>query len=192
MWVNMRKVILASESPRRRELMSSLGLNYMTASARIEEYLDASLSVEEAVMQVAEAKATAVQQQYPNDIILGADTIVVVDDEIMGKPKNDEDAKRMLEKLSGREHRVLTGVAILRKEEKELFVEETKVYFYDFDESILAWYLGTKESKDKAGAYGIQGKGSVLVRRIEGDYYNVVGLPLAETYRRLRKYIYQK
>lgn len=185
----MQKVILASESPRRRELLSSLGINYTTSSSGIEEVFDRNKPLKEALMQVAYDKAQAVANQYPNDVILGADTIVVIDDQILGKPKDDEEAKAMLKMLSGREHRVLTGTAIIHKEESEIHVEETKVTFYDLDEDMINWYISTKEPKDKAGAYGIQGKGSILVKCIEGDYYNVVGLPLASTYRYLQKYI---
>ncbi|NBK96450.1 MAG: septum formation inhibitor Maf [Erysipelotrichia bacterium] len=188
----MQKVILASESPRRRELLSSLGINYTTCSSKIEEVFDTNKTIEEALMQVAYDKAKAVAENYPNDVVLGADTIVVVDHQILGKPKNDEEAKMMLKMLSGREHRVLTGTAIIYKEASECHVEETKVTFYDLDEEMIDAYVASKECKDKAGAYGIQGKGSILVKRIEGDYYNVVGLPLASTYRYLQKYIAKK
>lgn len=185
----MQKVILASESPRRRELLSSLGINYTTSSSGIEEVFDTSIPLEEALKRVAYQKAEAVAKQYPNDVVLGADTIVVVDDQILGKPENDDEARKMLRMLSGREHRVLTGTAILYQNESETYVEETKVTFYELEEEMIDWYIATKEPKDKAGAYGIQGKGSILVKRIEGDYYNVVGLPLASTYRYLQKYI---
>lgn len=188
----MQKVILASESPRRRELLSSLGINYTTCSSQIEEVFDTSKTLEEALMQVAYDKAAAVAENYPNDVILGADTIVVIDHQVLGKPHSNEEARAMLKKLSGREHRVLTATAILYKGESERHIEETLVTFYELDNEIIDWYIATKESRDKAGAYGIQGKGSILVKKIVGDYYNVVGLPLASTYRYLQKYIAKK
>lgn len=185
----MRKVILASESPRRRELLSSLGVNYTTCASGVEEVFDHELSIEEALMQVAQAKAEAVLKQKENDIIIGADTIVVIDGEILGKPKDNEEAKAMLKKLSGRTHCVLTGVSILYQGHVENFYEETKVTFYELEESLIDEYIATKECRDKAGAYGIQGKGSILVKKIEGDYYNVVGLPLAKLYRKIFRYL---
>lgn len=185
----MQKVILASESPRRRELLSSLNVNYTTCAPGVEEHFNRDLSIEKAVMQVAQAKAEAVLKVRPNDIIIGADTIVVIDNEILGKPKDNEEAKAMLKKLSGRTHSVFTGVSILYQNHVENFYEETKVTFYELEESLMDEYIATKECKDKAGAYGIQGKGSILVKKIEGDYYNVVGLPLAKLYRKLLRYL---
>lgn len=185
---NMQKVILASESPRRREILSSIGLNYIAHSAFVDETFDQSLSIEKAVEQIALRKAEAVLPTYPNNVIIGADTIVVVDDEVLGKPSNDEEAYRMLKRLSGRTHRVLSGVAIISKDKQELFYEETKVTFYDLSEEMIHKYIATKECKDKAGAYGIQGKGCILVKEISGDYYNVVGLPIASLYRRLMNF----
>ena len=185
----MRKVVLASQSPRRRELLASVGINFTTTSSDSKEIFDPSLSVQEAVQQVALQKALMGVKHYPNDCVVGADTIVVIDGKILGKHKDQEEAKAMLSLLSGRVHHVYTGVAICDKGEWETFCEDTEVTFYDLDESLIDSYIATKEYKDKAGGYGIQGKGMILVKKIHGDYNNVVGLPVSRLYRHLQKYI---
>ena len=184
----MRKVILASESPRRRELLTMIHVNYTTMAAHIDESFMASCSIEENVQSIAYRKAKAIHEVHRQDVVIGADTIVVVDDQVLGKPKNRAQAKEMLEMLSGRQHRVLTGVAILCEGMEDVFYEETKVNFYELDEATIEWYLNTKESRDKAGAYGIQGQGALLIEGIQGDYYNVVGLPIASLMRHLHKF----
>lgn len=185
----MQKVILASESPRRRELLASLNMNFMTCSPKVEEIFDLSLPIEEAVQKVALTKALGGQKNYPQDVIVGADTIVVIDHQILGKPKDEEEAKNMLATLSGRTHDVYTGVAIVHQDQCETFYERTEVTFYELDSMTIDTYLATKEYKDKAGSYGIQGRGCILVKKINGDYYNVVGLPLASLQRHLSKYM---
>lgn len=185
----MQKVILASQSPRRRELLASLDMNFMTCVPHCDECFDEHVSIEEALQQVALKKAKAVQELYPKDIIIGADTIVVIDNQILGKPKDREDAKRMLQLLSGRTHHVYTGVAILHQEKWDTFYEDSEVTFYELDDEMIDTYIDTKEPNDKAGAYGIQGKGCILVKKIHGDYYNIVGLPLASLHRHLKKFL---
>lgn len=185
----MQKVILASQSPRRRELLKSLDMNFTTCAPRCDEHFDEHLSIEEALQEVALKKAQAVQGLHPNNVIIGADTIVVIDHQILGKPKNREDAKRMLQLLSGRTHHVYTGVAILHKEKWDTFYEDSEVTFYELQEEMIDTYIETKEPEDKAGAYGIQGKGCILVKKINGDYYNIVGLPLASLQRHLNKFL---
>lgn len=185
----MRKVVLASESPRRRELMASLNLNFTTCSSKAKEFFNPSLPITEALKNVALEKAMSGAKQYPNDVVIGADTIVVIDGKILGKPECKEDAKKMLQMLSGRVHHVYTGVAIVYKEEVDVFYEDTEVTFYELEEELIDAYIATKEPMDKAGSYGIQGKGCILVKKISGDYNNVVGLPLASLYRHLYKYI---
>lgn len=185
----MRKIILASESPRRRELLASLGMNFMTCSTRTKEYFDPSLKIVDALQNVALEKAKSGQTQYPNDLVIGADTIVVIEDTILGKPEDDEEAKAMLKMLSNRTHHVYTGVAICYKDEVETFYEDTEVTFYELEDEMICNYVKTKEPRDKAGAYGIQGKGSILVKKINGDYNNVVGLPISSLYRHLQKYL---
>ena len=125
---------------------------------------------------------------YPDDVVVASDTVVALDDEILGKPTSRDDAVNMLKRLSGREHTVYTGVSIISKDASERFVAATKVEFYELDDELIEWYISTNEPFDKAGAYGIQGKGSVLAKRIDGDYFTVMGLPSAEIYRALKKF----
>lgn len=186
---DMRRVVLASESPRRRELMMLSDIPFMTAPGRIEEKLDLSEGIQAGVEKLACEKAMHALQKYPNEFIIGADTIVCLEDEILGKPKDRDDAKAMLLKLSNRTHRVITGVALISSSVKEVFSKVSEVTFYDLSEEQIEEYLKKNEFHDKAGAYAIQGKGCLLVKEIKGDYYNVVGLPIAELVRRLSKYI---
>lgn len=185
----MRRVLLASESVRRRELMNISGIPFFVTSPRIDETFDSSLKIEDAVMKLAKEKAQAVFQNYENELIVAADTIVYVDNEILGKPKDADDARRMLKLLSGKTHQVITGVAILSKEVDKTFYEMTKVTFGKLSEEDIEWYIKSKEYYDKAGSYAIQGKGMMLVERIEGDYTNVVGLPMHHLLQELKKYI---
>lgn len=184
----MRKVVLASESPRRRELMMMGDIPFMSAAGRIEEHLNLSISVYDAAEKCAKAKAENGLNKYPDDFIVGADTFVVVDGEVLGKPEDNEDAYQMLRKLSGRAHEVITGVCILSKDVCEVFHEVSKVHFFELSDEDIWEYIDTRECHDKAGAYAIQGKGLFFIKGIEGDYYNIVGLPMAQLYRRLNKY----
>ena len=185
----MRRVVLASESPRRRELMMLSDIPFMTANGHIDETLDLSEGLAKGVEKLACQKALHAMQRYPQEMIIGADTVVCLDGEILGKPKDKEDAARMLRMLSGKTHEVVTGVAIISESAKEVFSEITQVTFFDLSEEQIQEYLKKGEFHDKAGAYGIQGKGALLVKEIQGDFYNVVGLPIAELVRRLTKYI---
>lgn len=182
-----KKLILASNSPRRKELMEDCGYAFCIESADTEEFLDTSLPIEQAIEQIAYQKAEAVHKLHPDDIVLGCDTMVVYDDLPLGKPKDKEDAQRMLRLLAGKTHRVISGVAILNSQKPVLFHETSEVSFYPVDEDFLEEYLSSEEPYDKAGAYGIQGKGKLLVEKIHGDYYNVMGLPIAKVYRELKK-----
>lgn len=185
----MRRVLLASESPRRRELMLLSEIPFTTAACFLDEVLDPELTIEEAVEKLAFQKAETVLKKRPDEFIIGADTIVVCDNEVLGKPKNAEDAKCMLQKLSGKTHKVITGVALVAEGVKECFHEVTEVTFYDLEEEEIEKYAKSKEPHDKAGAYAIQGKGMMFVKKINGDYYNVVGLPMARLFRHLKKYL---
>lgn len=185
----MRRVILASESPRRRELMMLSEIPFTTASPQIEEVLNPMLTIEKAIEKLAYDKASAVLKKYPDDLIIGADTIVLCEGKVLGKPKDFDDAKEMLEQLSGKTHRVITGVALVSKSVMECFHEITEVTFYPLEEKDVIKYAKSKEPHDKAGAYAIQGKGMLFVEKIHGDYYNVVGLPMANLYRRLKKHL---
>lgn len=185
----MKRIILASESPRRREILANTDINFTTKSVPTEEIIDFNLPLPLAIEQVALQKAKAVQPLLPTEIILGADTIVCIDGTILGKPHTKENAIQMLESLSGKTHQVITGVAIVKETTHELFHEISEVTFHTLTKEEILRYVDTKEPLDKAGGYAIQGKGAILVAKICGDYYNIVGLPIASVYRRLEKYI---
>ena len=182
------KLVLASQSPRRRELLSMIQKDFVVQSSSADETIPAGLQPHEAVMLLAQKKAEQVAESFPDGVVIGSDTVVVLDGQIMGKPKNHEDCVRMISSLSGREHQVYTGVAIVFQGKTETFHEFTDVKFYELTEEEINWYASLEEPYDKAGAYGIQGYGSLLVEGIRGDYYNVVGLPVASLNRHLKKY----
>ena len=173
-------LILASASPRRRELLTSLGLEFTVLPAPIDE---ASIPVEgltpdQVVETLARVKAQAVAELYPDRCVIGADTVVVLDGHIYGKPTDAADAVNMLGLLQGREHRVYTGLAVLHGSQCQTAVETTRVWMRPLTLAERQTYVATGEPLDKAGAYAIQGMGSLLVSRIDGCYFNVVGLPL--------------
>lgn len=180
-------VILASASPRRRELLKFITDDFTIKVSDAEEVTDPSLSAEETVKSLAVIKGEAVADGSPDDIVISADTVVVLDGKILGKPKNEDDAFSMLCALSGRTHEVFTGVCVIHGNEKEVFAERTEVTFYPLSENEIRAYIATGEPSDKAGAYGIQGMGCTLVKSINGDYNNVVGLPVAALNRLLRE-----
>lgn len=182
----MKPLILASKSPRRKELLTRAGIDFTVKTAEVEERFDPAASPGEIVMHLSEIKADAVYQKHPEAVVLGSDTVVVLDGKILGKPKDKPDAIRMLTLLSGRTHEVYTGVTILSGEKKEQFFECTRVTFFPLTEEEILEYVATGEPMDKAGAYGIQEKGVALVKGIEGDYFTVVGLPVARVIRALR------
>ncbi len=181
----LKKLVLASSSPRRAEILSAVGWPYETMAAGIDE---SRLPEEDAVAYVqrlARAKAEAVGANLQHGLVLGADTVVVVDGEILGQPGDDDDARRMLKLLSGKWHEVLTGVALVRAgEESETLVdyERTRVRFAEMSADEIEWYLGTGEPRGKAGAYAVQGRAALLIEEIEGEYFNVVGLPIRLVY----------
>ncbi len=191
------KIILASKSPRRKELLSQVGYTYECVVSEKEENTDAvqpSDVVKELSQQKAEdvcAKIEKEGQMEEDCLVIGADTIVAKDSEIFGKPKDTEDAKRMLSALQGREHSVWTGVTLIYlrdgKKKKKVFAEETKVHMYSMSEQEIEEYIRTKEPEDKAGAYAIQGYAATFIKKIDGDYNNVVGLPVARIYQELKK-----
>ena len=181
------KLILASASPRRREILKNAGFEFEVKTSEADETLPDGISPEDAVELLAKLKNEAVRAESDTTVI-SADTIVVCDGKILGKPKDEADAFKMLRLLSGREHFVFTGVCVRKGEKLKVFHEKTAVYFYELGDSEISAYIATGEPMDKAGAYGIQGKGAVLVRKIDGDYLNVVGLPLARLVRELKKF----
>ncbi len=177
----MTRVILASSSPRRRELLNLIGIPHDVLPADVNESLHAGEQPVPHAERLARAKALTVAAREPSAVVIGADTIVVVDDEILGKPADEGDAYRMLRMLSGREHRVVTAVAVALDGEIVSSVEEVQVTFRDLSDSEIADYIATREPMDKAGSYGIQGYGATIVRKVEGDYFAVMGLPLLRT-----------
>ena len=182
------KIILASASPRRKELLTLAGLEYEVVVSQCEEVLPDGITPDKAVEELARQKAEDVFSRNSDAMIIAADTVVALDNTILGKPKDEDDAFSMLSSLSGRKHTVFTGVCIKTKDKTDIFHVATDVEFYDLSEKEIKDYIATKEPMDKAGAYGIQGKGFVLVKGIHGDYFNVVGLPLSETVRHLNKF----
>lgn len=178
--------ILASQSPRRRELLSMLGLEFEIITADIDETMDQTLSVEQAVAEVSRKKAEAVGKNHPGRLVVAADTIVVVDGRVLGKPHSREEAAQMLRSLSGRSHTVMTAFCLYRDEVISTHVEQTDLKFKILSEEEIAAYIATGSPMDKAGAYGIQDGAAVFVERLNGDYYNVMGLPLCALVKCLR------
>jgi len=182
-------LILASRSPRRREILHMLGYDFSVIASGAEESADFSHGIDDAVMNIALTKAAEIARSHPEDIVLGADTVVALDGRVLGKPADADDAADMLRLLSGKTHTVYTGVAILGSGHQCVFCEKTQVTFYPLDDKEIAAYVATGEPMDKAGSYGIQGLGAVLVRRIEGDFFTVMGLPAARVCRALKAFI---
>ncbi len=184
-------LILASGSPRRRRMLRRLGLEFEVRPADIDESPLAGEAAPEYVARLADDKAAAVlgaSQSPATEVILAADTVVAIDGELLGKPADRDDAERMLARLSGRGHEVLTGVAVHTAERGRLAaLERTRVRFAEMTPEEISWYVATNEPLDKAGAYAIQGCGALFVEGIEGNYSNVVGLPLPAVYRLLRQ-----
>jgi septum formation protein len=182
--------ILASGSPRRRELLHQLGLSFTIIPSRRQETNQSGMEPRGHAIYYAKEKAKEVAQRYPQQWVLAADTIVVVDEEIMGKPVSVSEATAMLSRLSGRSHHVITAVCLLSAQSgvEESHAVQTKVFMRRLSAADIKGYIATGEPMDKAGAYGIQGIGGCLVQRIEGSYSNVVGLPLCETVDLLRRH----
>jgi len=187
----MQNLILASSSPRRKELLENLRITFTISSSEVDESFDPALSPEDVVMDLAERKAQVIFKENPTAYVLGSDTIVVADGQVLGKPSDNAEATEMLKKLSGKKHEVYTGVSILSPNGKARFYERTEVWFWELTDDEINFYVQSGEPLDKAGAYGIQQLGSMLVKKINGDYYAVVGLPVARTYRELKRLGYQ-
>ena len=184
----MNKIILASKSPRRKELLSMLDISFDIIPADIDEQINYDNDLVEEIQKLSFQKANAVFKDYPDNIVIGSDTIVFIDNKVLGKPKSKEEAKQMLHRLSGKTHQVVTGVTIISKEKTDTFASVTDVTFYELTDEEIDTYVDSVEPLDRAGAYAIQGKGSEFVKSINGDYYTVVGLPIAEVYRRLKSF----
>ena len=188
----MRSIILASGSPRRRELLTQIGIEYEVIPSQKEEVITTTVPhilVQELAKQKAEDIAT--NQKQEGRIVLGADTVVAFDGEVMGKPGNEEEAFDMISKLQNNVHQVYTGVCVSfwneEKVESHTFYEETEVYVYPMTETEIREYIATKDCMDKAGSYGIQGQFAAYIKGIKGDYNNVVGLPIGRVYQELKK-----
>ena len=182
------KIILASASPRRRALLEAVGIKFKVCVSDVEEIVLSHWTADQAARSLARQKAEAVAAQYPEACVIGADTVVVIDGQILEKPKDAADAQRMLRLLSGREHRVITGVCLARGDRRRVFSQETAVRFYPLSDDEIARYVATGEPMDKAGSYGIQERGATLIERVEGDYFTVVGLPLCRLYQALKEF----
>ena len=177
------KLILASSSPRRKELLDAVGWPYEAIVAGIDESLQPNEAAAVYVQRLARAKAEAVATRFESGLVLGADTTVVIDDHILGQPRDDEDARRMLNLLNGKWHEVLTGVAAVRVGgETRVDCETTRVRFAEMTGREIDWYVATGEARGKAGAYGIQGAAGLFIEEIQGDYFNIVGLPIRLVY----------
>ncbi len=173
------KYILASASPRRKELLSIYIPDFMIIPPNADETFNPRNSVENELTRITKLKASLVAANYPDAVVIAADTIVLKDGVIYGKPENADDAANTLRSLRGHTHKVMTGVCVISPGGEFTFAEETSVTFRDYGDEIIDWYVSTGEPFDRAGAYAIQGYGALLVSRIDGDYNNVVGLPVA-------------
>lgn len=171
-------IILASKSPRRRELMKYITEDFICEAADVDETLPKGITPAEAVIYLSKIKTAPFKNG--SDTVIGADTVVAAQGKILGKPANADEAREMLRFLSGREHSVFTGVTVIKGEIETSFYVETRVKFFELSSEDIERYIATKEPFDKAGAYGIQGYGSLLVEEIHGDYFNVVGLPVSK------------
>jgi septum formation protein len=180
--VIMEKIILASASPRRKELLEQIGISFEVIASNVNENITYQDNPDMFVEQLALMKAQEVARRVnPGHLIIGADTIVLIDNEILGKPENEKDAFDTIKRLSGKSHFVFTGIAIIETAEGRTMVShaKTKVIFRDIQDDEILAYIKSGEPDDKAGSYGIQGKGAVLVEGIDGCYFNIVGLPIA-------------
>ena len=179
-------LILASQSPRRKELLGLFHIPFIIRVPDADETMEKNLTAAEAVALVSRRKAEAVEREA-DDVVIAADTIVVCDGQILGKPKDAADASRMLHLLSGRDHQVMTGMTVLRGENCRTCTEITDIHFRPLSDREIDAYIATKEPMDKAGSYGIQGGAALFAERMHGDYYNVMGLPVCRLSQLLRE-----
>jgi len=180
------ELILASQSPRRKELLGLFRLPFTVRVADIDETMDPALSPAREVARVSEKKARAVERG-PEDIVIAADTIVVLGDRVLGKPSDEKQAEEMLTALSGRDHQVMTGLTVLRGHRALTATEITDIHFRPLSPGEIRRYIATGEPMDKAGAYGIQGGAALFAEKMNGDYYNVMGLPVCRLWQMLRE-----
>lgn len=185
--MKFNKVVLASASPRRKEILTQVGVEFDIIPAKGEEIITSSIP-KEVVIELSRQKAEEIAKNCNGDtLVIGADTVVALDDKILGKPKDYEEAFQMISSYRNRCHSVYTGVTIIHGNKLKSFVSETKVYVCDLTDEEIDTYIATKDCYDKAGGYGIQGYFSQYVERIEGDYFNVVGLPVARLMKEIKR-----
>lgn len=185
----MRKIVLASKSPRRQELIKDIVNDFFVLVSDVEETVPVGTKPEDIPLYLAKLKAFDVSKKCKGDVVIGSDTVVIVDDKVLNKPVDNDDAFNMLKLLSGRTHKVCTGCAIVCDDKSVDFCVETQVEFYKLCDDEIREYISTGDCLDKAGAYGIQSQGKTLVKGIYGDYYNVVGLPVARLKRELKSFL---
>ena len=181
-------MILASNSKRRQEILRDMGFNFKVLTSDIEEISDKE-EISEMILDIAEKKLDKIAKENVSEFVLAADTVVELEGRIFGKPKSREEAESFLKILSGKTHKVITAY-VLKNISKNIIIKDvviSKVKFFDLDDETINWYLDTSEPFDKAGAYGIQGKGRVLVEKIEGDYFAIMGFPISNFLKNLRK-----
>lgn len=177
-------LILASQSPRRKELLGLFRIPFTVRVADIDEGMDETKSPADEVARVSLQKALAVPRSQ-DDVVIAADTVVVLENTVLGKPRDEADAARMLALLSGRDHQVMTGVTVLRGDRRLTHTEITHIHFRPLSHAEIARYVATKEPMDKAGSYGIQGGAALFAEKMQGDYYNVMGLPVCRLWQML-------
>ena len=179
----MRRFVLASASPRRKEILENAGFTFEIIVSDADENITDSLTPSETVEELAKRKALAVWDKNKDAVVFGCDTVVAIDGKILGKPKDDDEAFSMIKMLSGRAHTVSTGVCICAENKISVFSNITEVEFYELSDETIRSYIATGEGRDKAGSYGIQGYGCVLIKEIKGDYFSVMGLPVSQSAR---------
>lgn len=182
----MSKIILASKSPRRQELIKLITEDFICIPSNAPEIVPVNTKPEDVSQVLASLKAQDIYRKNPNDIVIGCDTVVICNNKVLGKPENQQKAKEMLKMLSGNKHKVITGCSVIKDNKEQIFKCVTEVEFYKLTDEEIDNYIASNEPFDKAGAYGIQGKGSLFVKGISGDYFNVVGLPVSMLARKLR------
>ncbi len=185
----MKKIILASTSPRRKELLEKLGIPFSVVGSNYQEKKKSGISTKKLVEFLALQKAKEVSRRFPENIVIGADTLIMLGDKIIGKPKNSTEAKKILSQISGKTLKVFSGIAVIRMSENKIIskAKATKVSIKKISKEEIIAYIKTKEPLDKAGAFAIQGLGAILIKKIEGDFFNAVGLSLFETAKILKE-----
>lgn len=182
------KIILASASPRRKELLKKIFSEFDICPSDADETIPENIECGQSAEYLAVKKALAVAENNSDSLVIGCDTVVICNEKIMGKPSDNNDAYSMLEMLSGKTHTVITGVCLCMNKKSMSFSVRTNVEFYNLTDDEIKNYISSGEPSDKAGAYGIQGAGSLFVKKIDGDFYNVVGLPVAELNRKIKQF----